>query len=213
MLKREIEQGNVNGEILLDHFKETDSGAPTDIFEAVTMYRRALNSDKTGAINLLNKSIRKMAVSFKDELQFISMIQNEIEQGNFEAASIAAERFKKGDNIQQIIFKAIEIYRLAINHGDVESFPKLNNVISTRKITSKNGSQFIKMLKNEIQYDYYVAMNVLANCYYSGKGVSINKFKAIDLYRRSANLGFKTAKNNLKFFDFNFEVNPENESK
>jgi TPR repeat protein len=132
---------------------------------------------------------------------------------NIEASYIAAERFKTGDHIQQNIFKAIDIYRMATNVGEINLFHQMNNVISSLKITTKNESQFIKMLENETQNSNPFAMNRLASCYYSGEGVSIDKIKAIELYRKAASLGFKTASHNLMFFDFNFEVNPENESK
>jgi TPR repeat protein len=93
-LESKIQQVNINAEILLDHFKETGRVAPVNMFKTITMYRNAINSGKTEANNLLNKYISKISVAPKNELMFISMIQNEIEQKKYRSVIYCSRTFQ-----------------------------------------------------------------------------------------------------------------------
>lgn len=58
-------------------------------------------------------------------------------------------------------------------------------------IDTDNYSKRLETIANEEGKTQAVALNILAECYFHGRGVERNHSKALDLYTKSANLGYK----------------------
>ena len=123
--------------------------------------------------------------------------------------------YEKGQGVSQDYAKAIELYKKAIEFGNLGAMNNLAWMYQEGQGVSQDYVKAIELYKKAIELGNASSMYNLARLYEKGQGVSQDYKRAIELYEMAANLGMSEAKEQIKILKekINANIVPETDTK
>lgn len=131
-----------------------------------------------------------------DRDQALYWYQQASVQGNSKATISIADFLMSEGQFQE----AMRLYKEASIAGDSEAMMKLGLIYLSGNVVEKNPREAYYWINQSVEKGHVQSREVLAQLLFDGIGVSIDKVKAVQLYRDAANSGSRNAQVRLGLF-------------
>ena len=172
-------------------------GVPKDVQKAVDWYKQSTALGNTSAKRSLGIKIMQGKCEDLPLEEGIRYLEESALAGNSTAMNWMAWAYRYGKGVPVDKQKSEEWYRKAVDAGNVDAGISFAAGILGGFFSHIPMEEGIPLMIKGVEKGDTTAMNWMGWCYEYGKGVAVDKQKAIEHYRQSANGGNTSAKKNL----------------
>ena len=101
------------------------------------------------------------------------------------AMCILAEKYENGDNVEQNLNKAIELYQRAADNNYAIGMYKLGNIYFDGRGVEQNHETALRLYKRAGARNHVLAMAQVGKCYHHGYGTEKDDRKAVEWLRNA----------------------------